>query len=83
MKNPFRRSQFIDLRPTLAKHHGLPEDSEMLHSYRFSVTEWNPIQVGDNPGHDALVDAKAVAVQAIQIGLTNLPFDTNLEIRCD
>ena len=83
VKNPFRRRQFIDLRPTLAKHHGLPEDSEMLHSYRFSVTERNYIQVGANPGHDALVDAKAVAVQAIQIGLTNLPFDTNLEIRCD
>jgi inhibitor of KinA sporulation pathway (predicted exonuclease) len=72
--NPFKKSKFVNLRPVFAKHRGLPEDSEMLHSYRLSASRQTTAQTRANLGHDALVDAKAIAAQMIRIGVSKLPF---------
>ena len=72
--NPFKKSKFVNLRPVFAKHHGLSEDSEMLHSYRLSASPQAIAQTRTNLGHDALADAKEVAAQMIRIGVSKMPF---------
>ncbi len=77
LENPFTKSRFVNLRPVFAKHHGLSEDSEMLHSYRLSASRQTTAQTRTNLGHDALADAKEVAAQMIRIGASKFPFGSS------
>ena len=74
LENPFTKSKFVNLRPVFAKHRGLSEDSEMLHSYRLSASPQAIAQTHTNLSHDALADAKEIAAQMIRIGASKLPF---------
>jgi len=77
LENPFTKSRFVNLRPVFAKHRGLSEDSEMLHSCRLSASRQTTAQTRTNLGHDALADAKEVAAQMIRIGASKFPFGSS------
>lgn len=75
IENPFSQLRFFNLRPILANHLKLSEDSPRLHSYRLASRSQVNGYDGLEPhvAHNALNDARAVAKEVSKIDRTKLP----------